>query len=225
VNRTALRTPLLTLLAVLEVIGLAALYLVRVPEWRRWYTVANVTTAGLFILVLAVTSHLTPGERLEIISVALGVVLLAGGHLGWYREREGESELVTLGLGFGCLLLAVPLAYAVIWCRISKTFDTFHTLNEIGMLGAGLLLLATGFIFQIRSTTLTGVVLSALWLVTLVLYVRLPEQLQTTAVYLMIGGGVFFGTGLLLSLYRDRLLTLPDRIKRREGIYRVLSWR
>jgi hypothetical protein len=227
VTQTAARTPLLTMLALLEVIGLAALYLVRVPEWRRWYAVADVTTAGLFILVLAVTSHLTLGERLEIVSVALGVILLAAGHLGWYREREGESELVTLGLVFGCLLLAVPLVIAVLYCRIETPtlFDTFHTLNEVGLLAAGLLLLATGFLFQIRSTTLTGAVLSTLYLVTLLLYVRLPEKLQTTAVYLMIGGGVFFGTGLLLSLYRDRLLTLPDRIKRREGIYRVLSWR
>ena len=45
------------------------------------------------------------------------------------------------------------------------------------------------------------------------------------AVYLMIGGAVFFGTGLGLSLYRDRLLTLPDRLKRREGVFRVLTWR
>jgi hypothetical protein len=41
----------------------------------------------------------------------------------------------------------------------------------------------------------------------------------------MIGGGLFFGIGLLLSVYRDRLLTLPERFKRREGVFRVLSWR
>lgn len=227
VTHTVARTPLLTLLVLLEVIGLASLYLVRVPECRRWYVVTDVTMAGLFILVLAVTSQLTLGERLEIVSVALGLLLLTAGHLGWYREREGENELVTLGLVFGCLLLAVPLVIAVLYCRLETPtlFDTFHTLNEAGMLAAGLLLLATGFLFQIRSTTLTGAVLSTLYLVTLLLYVRLPEKLQTTAVYLMIGGGVFFGAGLLLSLYRDRLLTLPERIKRREGIYRVLSWR
>jgi hypothetical protein len=227
VTHTVARTPLLTLLVLLEVIGLAALYLVRVPECRRWYVVTDVTMAGLFILVLAVTSQLTLGERLEIVSVALGLLLLTAGHLGWYREREGENELVTLGLVFGCLLLAVPLVIAVLYCRLETPtlFDTFHTLNEAGMLAAGLLLLATGFLFQIRSTTLTGAVLSTLYLVTLLLYVRLPEKLQTTGVYLIIGGSVFFGAGLLLSLYRDRLLTLPERIKRREGIYRVLSWR
>lgn len=36
---------------------------------------------------------------------------------------------------------------------------------------------------------------------------------------------VIIGTGVLLSIYRDRLLTLPDRVRRREGMFRVLSWR
>ncbi len=40
-----------------------------------------------------------------------------------------------------------------------------------------------------------------------------------------IGGGTIFATGILLSIYRDRLLMLPEQVKRREGIFRVLSWR
>ena len=39
------------------------------------------------------------------------------------------------------------------------------------------------------------------------------------------GTGAVFAVGLVLSFYRDRLLALPDRIKRREGVFRVLSWR
>ena len=31
--------------------------------------------------------------------------------------------------------------------------------------------------------------------------------------------------GLFLSVYRDRLLALPDKIKRREGLFKILSWR
>ncbi len=38
-------------------------------------------------------------------------------------------------------------------------------------------------------------------------------------------GAVIFLTGLLLSIYRDRLLALPEKVKRREGIFRVLGWR
>jgi hypothetical protein len=28
-----------------------------------------------------------------------------------------------------------------------------------------------------------------------------------------------------LSVYRDRLLTLPENARRREGVFRVLGWR
>jgi len=44
-------------------------------------------------------------------------------------------------------------------------------------------------------------------------------------VYLTLGGAAIFTTGLLLSVHRDRLATLPDRIKGRQGIFKVLSWR
>ena len=176
--------------------------------------------------MLAVLGHLTVGQKLEIVSVVLGLLLLTVGHLGWYREQEGHSDLVSVALFFGSVLLALPLAVAVLWCRVyDPSFGTFHTLNELGMLAAGLLLLASGYMFQIKSTTLAGATLTVTYLVSLVLFIRLPQQLQTTAVYLMIGGGLFFGVGLLLSLYRDRLLALPGRIKRREGIFRILNWR
>jgi hypothetical protein len=130
-----------------------------------------------------------------------------------------------LTLGAGCFALAIPLLCTVVSCRFDRTVDTFHTLNEIGMLAAGLILLASGLMCRLRWTTITGAVLMAVWLLTLVLYVRLPKMLQTTAVYMMVGGGAFFAIGLLLSLYRESLLKLPERIKRREGLFKVLSWR
>jgi len=158
--------------------------------------------------------------------VVIGLLLLVIGHLGWFREQEQQNDLVSVSLSFGSLLVAVPLTIAVLYYRSSQpNFDTFHKLNEVGMLAAGLLLLATGYMLHIKSTTLSGAFLSALYLVSLVLFLRVPEKLQTTAVYIMVGGGLFFAVGLLLSLYRDRLLALPERIKRREGVFRVLTWR
>jgi hypothetical protein len=64
-----------------------------------------------------------------------------------------------------------------------------------------------------------------LYLVTLLMFITMIPEIKTAAVLLTIGGCVIFGTGLLLSIYRDRLLMLPDKIKRREGVFRVLSWR
>jgi hypothetical protein len=71
---------------------------------------------------------------------------------------------------------------------------------------------------------LAGAVLLGVYVVTLPIY--LPwSQMSTAAIFMMVGGGVIFGAGIVLSVYRDALLALPDRIKRREGVFRVLSWR
>jgi hypothetical protein len=214
------------LLSLLIAVGLLAVPLVRQPAWRRWYVSMSVINAALIVLVLAVLGHLTPVQKLEVVCLAIGLLLLIAGHAGWYREQERQSDMVTLSLFLGSLLVAVPLTVAVLhgrWTRAEP--EAFYLFNEIAMLVAGLLLLATGFMCQIKSTTLSGACTTAVYLVSLLLFVRMPEKLQTTAVYLMIGGGLFFATGLLLSLYRDRLLTLPDRVQRREGLFRVLTWR
>jgi hypothetical protein len=220
---TRLLVPLLLLLAATD---LLAVWLVREKNWRRWYLTMAVLHVGLVVLVLAVLGALTTWQKVEIVCVTLGTCLLASGHVGLFREREGHDEIVSDSLLAGSLLVAAPLTASVLWCRATgQAFDTFHTLNEIGMLAAGLVLLAGGFMLRVRSTTLTGSSVTGLYVASLLLYVRLPDQLRTTAVYLMIGGGVFFGGGVLLSVYRDRLLTLPERIKRREGLFRVLTWR
>jgi hypothetical protein len=225
----AQRGVLLPVLSALVVIALLSVALVRQEGWRRWYVAMAITHTVLGVLVLAL--DLTAGERLEIVCVVTGMLLLVAGHLGWYREQDEHSDLVSISLVFGSLLVAVPLTIAVLTCRVKQAFeagyevDTFHTANEVAMLAAGLVLLAAGFMCQIKSTTLAGSFLTAAYLVTLVLYLKVPRAAQTTAVYIMVGGGLFFVAGLLLSLYRDRLLQLPERIKRREGVFRVLSWR
>ncbi|HEY7308764.1 MAG TPA: zinc ribbon domain-containing protein [Gemmataceae bacterium] len=226
ITSSGTKSVLISLLFALIAISLLAVALVRQTAWRRWYVATSVTHAALIVLVLAVLGNLTMPQKLEVVCVVIGLLLLIVGHIGWYRERDEQQDLVTVSLIFGSLLVAVPLAIAVVYCRSTNpSFDTFHTINELGMLTMGLLMLATGFMFQIKSTTLSGAFLSALYVVTLILFIRWPEKLQTTAVYIMVGGGVFFVAGLLLSLYRDRLLSLPERIKRREGVFRVLTWR
>ncbi len=220
---------LVAMLAVVAASALVAVFLVRHTGWRRWYILAAVANAVLMLLVLVWQLDWSPWQKLEVACVALGVALLVASHMGWFREHEREDDTVSFGLLIGCLLVAVPLSWAVIYCRTTlprqQQFNAFHTLNEVGMLAAGLVLLASGFAMRIKSTTLTGAAVMALYLLSLAAFIRLPEMLQTTAVYLMIGGGLFFLVGLLLSIYRDRLLALPDRIKRREGVFRVLNWR
>jgi len=213
---------LLSLLITLAALSLLAAWLVQDQRWRRWYIITAVGLALLTAITLHVLSQLSLWDKLEIFSVAVGLALLVVGHLGWYREQERQNDVVSLSLLLGSVLTGLPLAIAVVLHRYNNNFSA---LNELGLLFVGVVLLGTGFIFQLRSTTLVGGSLVGLYLVSLVLFIRIPERIQTAALWVGIGGAAIFTAGLLLSIYRDRLLTLPDRIKRREGVFRVLSWR
>jgi hypothetical protein len=215
---------LVWLLLTLTALSLIAAWLVQHEAWRRWYLVMAIVEAALTFITLHLMSHLTLWEKLEIFSIIVGLAMLVVGHIGCRREHDEHSDLVSFSLFNGSLLVAVPLMIAVLVhrCRIEPEFST---LNELGMLAAGILLLTSGFIFQLRSTTLTGAGLVLVWVLTIVMYVNKLENIQTAAIWLAIGGAVIFGSGIFLSIYRDRLLTLPERVHRREGIFRVLSWR
>jgi hypothetical protein len=219
-----------TRVVVLEILlagaSLAALFLARQRGWRRWYMVAAIANAALAVLVLVVHVQWTWTQKLEITCLVLGVAVLVLAHIGWLREHEREDDMVSFGLILGCLLTAVPLIWAVFYCRFSgEPFDTFHTINEVAMLAAGLVLFGAGGVARIKSTTITGAVMLVLYILTLPALLRVENALWQIGIYLTIGGSVFFGIGLLLAVYRDRLLALPQRIQRREGVFRVLNWR
>ena len=115
----------------------------------------------------------------------------------------------------------MPLAIATL---VDRSHDHFIILNEAGFLAAAVLLVTSGFLFQLKSTTLVGSALTAVYFITLLVYVPW-SRLNAVAIVITAGGGTIFSLGLILSVYRDRLLTLPDRVKRREGLFRVLNWR
>jgi len=147
-------------------------------------------------------------------------------HAFWGLANPGLAERLELGVAFGgllfgSLLASVPLAIAT-W--IDRGHDKFLIANELGFLFVSVLLLATGMMFQLKATTLVGSTMTSLYFVTLLLLVPWRE-LNTVATAITIGGGVIFGSGLLLAFYRDRLLSLPDRIKQHEGVFRFLNWR
>jgi hypothetical protein len=212
------------LLLVLTVLSLLAAWLVQHAAFRRWYIVTAIAEAGLLFITLHVLSHLSLWDKLEIFSVIAGTALLIVGHIGWHREHDQHSDLVSFSLLAGSVLVAAPLAIAVLIHRCRPTPE-FSTLNELGMFVAGLLLLTTGLAFQLRATTIIGGGLLVTYLVTLVLYINMLENVQTAAIWMIIGGALVVGTGIVLSICRDRLLTLPERIRRHEGAFRVLSWR
>lgn len=214
---------ILMMLAALVGASLLAVLLVNHRLWRRWLVLL---TLGLTLLTtftaFQLLSRLNAWQRLELLCVGLGVLLLIVSHLGWYREQERQSDAVTLGLILGSLLAGLPLAIAVL---VHRSTPRFSIVDEIGLLVVGVMLLSTGFVFQVKATTLTGAGLVTLWLITLVMFIGALQQVQLAGLLLAIGGSGIFLVGLMLSVFRDRLRKLPDHIKRREGIFRVLGWR
>jgi hypothetical protein len=236
-DTTSAKPLLVTMLLMMVATSLIAVVLVRQRLWRRAYVASSIINAALAVLVLVTLGALTLSQKLEVAVVVVGLLLLGAGHVGWYREQAQHNDLVSTALILGSLMTAGAFTSAVVAGRWTVTIDIlkghstneyntwFYTLNEIGMLMFGLLLLGSGYASQLKATTVAGAFMTVAWILSLVLLVRFPEGLKTPAVYLMIGGGLFFLTGLVLSIYRDRLLTLPERVKRREGVFRVLSWR
>lgn len=223
-QRGTVNISLVILLVVLTVLSLLAAWLVRHASWRRWYIVMAIVEAGLTFIALHILSQLTLWEKLEIFSVVIGLALLAIGHIGWRREDNQHSDLVSFSLLFGSLLVCLPLTIAVLLRRCTP-MPTFSTPNELGMFIAGMALLTTGFTLQLRSTTIVGGSTLLVYLLTFLLFINRLENVEIVTIWFMVGGGVIFGTGVLLSVYRDRLLTLPNRVRRREGMFRVLNWR
>jgi hypothetical protein len=212
-------------LIVLAVMSLVAAGLVRHSAWRRWYVVVALLEGAMAFLMFHLLSLLSPWEKLEVFCVVVGLVLVGLGHYGWYREQDRQNDLVSLALVMGGLAVALPLCLAVL---IHRSTAHFSTLNELGLLVLGLLMLTSGMMLQLKGTTVSGAIMVGVYVVTLPMFLRTPdwlENLEGAALWMIFGGGSVFLIGLALSVFRDRLLALPDKIRRREGIFRLLSWR
>lgn len=202
-------------------IGTAASVITSTDGLRRCYAVIASGQGLLAMLLLYRLIDLSFWQKVEVISVITGVLLLAVGHFAWYREQDEESDLASSALLFGSILTVAPLAIATL---IDRNVGDFLILNELGFLFASITLLALGILFRLRSTTVLGALATAVYFVSLALFVPWG-QISTVAIAIMTGGTVIFGTGLILAFFRDRLLTLPDRMRKHEGLFRVLGWR
>jgi hypothetical protein len=196
--------------------------------WRGGLIAAAVAQVGFVLLVLHQFSGLNFPQRVEILCVLAGVVHLALAHAGWSREDAQQRDpAVTYGFYAGSILVVVPLLLGLALTRLGAIDlqNPWGIGHEIAPLVAGLVLLAAGLLTKVRGTTIAGSATLLFYVLTLPCYVQLPEQLQTTAVYLMIGGGTFFTIALALSIYRDRLVTVAQQARKREGLFQFLTWR
>ena len=194
---------------------------------RRGLAALAGVQALLAMLGVNALSDLSIWQRGELLLTTAGAVMLAAGHLGWRSEGARPSGTVSFNLSAGSLLAAGPLVLGLLINRADgELTDWAWTLmHEVGVLSVGLALVGAGVLCRVRSTTLVGAASLVAYVASMVVLLDVPDRLQNVAVYMMVGGGAFFGTAVLLSVYRDRLLQIPDRIRNGDGVFRVLTWR
>ena len=192
-------------------------------NWRRLYWSSSIILSALCFLTFNVLIHLSMWQKLEIFCVVLGIVLIGASYIGRFLEIESVSDdSVSMSLWMGSLLVTVPLFVA--FCYYRFDVGIIHWQEELAIVVLTILMLVTGFSWKVQSTTLLGG--GTLFLYLLIIIGMLAYQPQVaTGVYLAVGGGLVFLTGICLSIYREKLLELPDRIAKREGIFQVMGWR
>jgi hypothetical protein len=174
-------------------------------------------------LRLILLVDLSGWQKLEIFCVVLGVGMLVAGHIGWFREENGErNEAVGMGLGLGSVLAALPLVIAVLNYRWADGVPSI--IDEMALLTVTILMLVTGLSWKIKATTLWGGSALTVYLVVLVASLAYRPQVAI-GVYMAVGGAIVFAVGIVLSICRDKLLEIPEQVANRTGIFRILNWR
>ncbi len=220
--------PSIIALALTTAAGVLAVVVVPGAVWRRTYAVSSLVLGSLTFLTLTLHVRLSNWQKLEIFCVAAGVLMIAASYIGRFRETDKrENELVGLGLFLGSILATVPLLAATVYHEFWR--DRISYPDVLALLTVTIAMLATGLSWQIRSTTLFGggsfAVYVLLFLVDLGRLLQFAPKVYLVGVYIAIAGAVIFAFGLALSVYREKLLQLPDKIANREGLFKVLGWR
>ena len=196
------------------------------PTWRATFRALIVATLGASLCVFDGWLSIDGWQRLELCSLLGGSILLALGHMTWMREDGQTDDAASISLLIGSLLVSVPLVMGLLVYRLGFASDpNWMQFHEITTIAAGLVLFGSGVLCRLRATTISGATLLGVYLVSLLTLIRWPDQLQSVSVMMMVGGGIFFATALLMSIYRDRLMSLPKRIREGEGVYQILKWR
>jgi hypothetical protein len=201
-------------------------FLSKSQAWRFAFRGLIVATIASGFCVFDGWLQIDGWHRAELFCLIAGLIAIVLGHVAWFREDDQKDEVVGFSLLSGSLLLILPLTIGLLFYRLESGSDpVWQTFHELTAIATGLLLLGSGLMCKLRSTTIAGAALLGVYILSLLTLIRLPSQLQSVSVVMMVGGALFFGTALLMSVYRDRIVSLPRRIREGEGVYRVLKWR
>ena len=215
-----------TLLAALVasvVAGISAIVLAPSQGWRRVYAAGTLALAGVAFVTFNEMVNLTLWQKTELFAVVGGTILLVAGYIGRFVERTREqSDLVTLALWFGSVLPIGALLTATFYYRFAAGEVSMH--DEMALTIFAVLMLVTGYAWQLKSPTIVGGGGLAVYLITLVGMLAYFPNVAMGG-YLAAGGAGLFAAGVLLSVFRERLTELPRKISEREGWFQVLNWR
>jgi hypothetical protein len=191
--------------------------------WRRAYAAMTIALGSVAFLTLNLLSLLTAWQKLEVFATGVGVLLIVLSYIGRFRESESkQDELVTFGLWLGSILATAPLVIAVIYHRAIG--GGLSLIDELALLTIAMLMLLTGFIWQVKSTTLHGGAAFIAYLLLVLISLGWQQQ-WAVGVYLSFAGGAVFVCGIALSIYRDKLIEIPEHLAQREGVFRIINWR
>ncbi len=213
------------LLILCGMVGVALLSSLVVPVggWRRFHLASGIGLAAVAALTINALIHLSGWQKLEIFLTACGILLIVVSYVALFREnREKPDESLSAGLWLSSLLAAMPVTIAFLYHRFAGAGP--HLADELAVLTISILMVVTGVLWQVKSTTLVGGSSLLFYLIILIAHLAWNPQVAI-GVYLAIGGGVIFLIGVLLSVYREKLLALPEQIAKREGVFRIINWR
>ncbi|HEY2250123.1 MAG TPA: hypothetical protein VGH74_03640, partial [Planctomycetaceae bacterium] len=150
----------LSALMLTTVASYTAIAVVPPGGWRRLYWTSSFALTGLCLLTLQVLSVLSGWQKLEIFCLLLGTVLIVTGYIGRFREtpagsnRDGSGDSLVLGLWIGSLLVCGSLTIALCYWRFSR--GVIHWPEELAIVTFTILMLVTGFSWQVKATTVAG---------------------------------------------------------------------
>lgn len=210
----------LVALVLTTIAGAVATVLTGAKPQRWWHATGTVVLAGLSFATFNILLDIPVWRKAEAFFAIVGVVILVASYIARFREDE-QNDMVSIGLWLGSALAAISLLTVVLWQRITSGPSLP---DELALVTVTMLMLASGAGLQFKAPTLFGVGALGLYLATVIVHLAYSPQVAV-GVYLAIGGSLVFVVGVVLSIFRDRLIALPDRIANREGLFRIINWR
>jgi len=217
--------PTASLIAVITTIVVSLLGSVVTSEasMRGWHRFATAIVAITLAVTWIRTQNLADYQKLELLLEVIGLAWLSVGVAGRLQESDQrKSVTVGLSLWMGSLFATLPVFYCTLMHRWSSNGPSM--IDEIGLITIAVAMIAIGCVLHIRSTTSIGGLIFGSYLIVLFGHLAYHPQVAI-GVYLAAGGLLIFMTGVMLSIYRDRLLALPAKISNREGVFQIIDWR